>query len=106
MMEGKQGRRPTAHCSTQPCSAVELYWIAHQLMLELMQIWRLEVRTTVTLDDDLVTTAREYVDIRDTSGLLREALKSLIEREAARRLAALGGTEPGLEIPSRRRAAS
>ena len=63
------------------------------------------MRTTVTLDDDLVATAREYVDIKDMSGLLREALKSLIEREAARRLSALGGSEPRLEIAHRRRAA-
>lgn len=63
------------------------------------------MRTTVTLDDDLVAAAREYVDIKDTSGLLREALKSLIEREAARRLSALGGTEPQLELAPRRRAA-
>ncbi len=62
------------------------------------------MRTTVTLDDNLVAMAREYVDIPDTSGLLREALKSLIEREAARRLSALGGTEPQLELPPRRRA--
>ena len=63
------------------------------------------MRTTVTLDDELVATAREYVDIRDMSGLLREALKSLIEREAARRLSALGGTEPQLEVAPRRRTA-
>lgn len=61
------------------------------------------MRTTVTLDDSLVSTAREYVGIKDTSGLLREALKSLIEREAARRLAAMGGTEPQVKPPRRRR---
>ncbi|GAB5508091.1 MAG: type II toxin-antitoxin system VapB family antitoxin [Rhizobiaceae bacterium] len=61
------------------------------------------MRTTVTLDDSLVSTAREYVGIKDTSGLLREALKSLIEREAARRLAAMGGTEPQVKSPRRRR---
>lgn len=63
------------------------------------------MRTTVTLDDELVATAREYVDIKDMSGLLREALKSLIERESARRLSALGGSEPQFEIAPRRRTA-
>jgi hypothetical protein len=34
---------------------------------------------------------------------MREALKALIERESARRLARLGGTEPDLKpIPRRR----
>jgi Arc/MetJ family transcription regulator len=61
------------------------------------------MRTTLALDDDLVRTAREFTGIAEKTALIREALKSLIERESSRRLAALGGTMPDLEdIPRRR----
>jgi Arc/MetJ family transcription regulator len=62
------------------------------------------MRATVTLDDDLVRTARKYSGIQERSALLREALKALIHIEASRRLAALGGTEPELEDIRRTRA--
>lgn len=61
------------------------------------------MRTTVALDDELVATAQEYTGLKEKSALVREALKALIEREAARRLARLGGTEPDLKAPRRRR---
>ncbi|HJQ59831.1 MAG TPA: type II toxin-antitoxin system VapB family antitoxin [Vineibacter sp.] len=62
------------------------------------------MRTTVALDDDLLAEAQAYTGLQEKSALLREALKALLEREAARRLARLGGTEPGLKAPRRRRA--
>jgi Arc/MetJ family transcription regulator len=61
------------------------------------------MRTTITLDDDLVAKAQEYTGIRETSALVREALKLLVQREAARRLALLGGTAPDFVAPPRRR---
>jgi Arc/MetJ family transcription regulator len=61
------------------------------------------MRTTLALDDELVAVAQEYTGLKEKSALVREALKALIEREAARRLARLGGTEPGLKAPPRRR---
>ena len=61
------------------------------------------MRTTLALDDELVSTAQEYTGITEKTALVREALKSLIQREAARRLAALGGSSPEMEdIPRRR----
>jgi Arc/MetJ family transcription regulator len=61
------------------------------------------MRTTLTLDDDLVAKAVELTGIEEKPALIREALKALIAREAARRLALLAGTEPGLKAPPRRR---
>lgn len=61
------------------------------------------MRTTVALDDDLIRTAQEFTGVVEKTALLREALKALIERESARRLASLGGTMPGLKNISRRR---
>jgi Arc/MetJ family transcription regulator len=61
------------------------------------------MRTTVTLDDELVAKAQFYTGIQEKSALIREALKRLIEREAARRLARLGGSMPDLKPVSRRR---
>jgi len=62
------------------------------------------MRTTVALDDDLVRTAQEFTGVAEKTALLREALKALIERESARRLAALGGSMPHLKNVPRRRA--
>lgn len=61
------------------------------------------MRTTVTLDDDLLAQASEAMGITERSVLLHEGLKLIVQREAARRLAALGGTMPGLKLPRRRR---
>jgi Arc/MetJ family transcription regulator len=61
------------------------------------------MRTTVTLDDDLLSRAEQLCGIPERSRLLREALQALVERESARRLARLGGSEPQLEAPRRRR---
>ncbi len=61
------------------------------------------MRTTVTLDDESVRKARFYSGIQETPALLRQALKTLIELEASRRLARLGGTEPDLRPVPRRR---
>ncbi|MBV8106350.1 MAG: type II toxin-antitoxin system VapB family antitoxin [Hyphomicrobiales bacterium] len=63
------------------------------------------MRTTLALDDELVAKAQMLTGVREKSGLIREALKALIERESARRLARLGGSELDLEKPPRRRPA-
>ena len=63
------------------------------------------MRTTVTLDDELLDRAVALTSLHDRGPLLREALSALIERESARRLARLGGSEPDLEAPPRRRPA-
>ena len=60
------------------------------------------MRTTLALDDDLLAKAMSYTGLKEKSALVREALNALIERESARRLALLGGTEPALQpIPRR-----
>ena len=59
------------------------------------------MRTTLALDDDLVATAQRYTGLKEKSALVREALRAFIERESARRLAALGGSEPGLKPVAR-----
>ena len=60
------------------------------------------MRTTLALDDELVSKAQQFTGLKERSALVREALKALIEREAARRLAQLGGAEPQLSVPARR----
>jgi Arc/MetJ family transcription regulator len=60
------------------------------------------MRTTLALDDDLMLEAQRLTGTNEKSALVREALRALIERESARRLAQLGGTEPDLrDIPRR-----
>jgi Arc/MetJ family transcription regulator len=61
------------------------------------------MRTTLAIDDDLLAKAQEYTGLQEKSALVREALIALVEREAARRLARLGGTEPRLRPAPRRR---
>lgn len=61
------------------------------------------MRTTVTLDDELLEKAEEYTGVKERSALLRRALETLIHVEASRRLAKLGGTQHDLKpIPRRR----
>lgn len=60
------------------------------------------MRTTIALDDALVQKAQELTGLHEKSALVREALKALVERESARRLARLGGTEPDLKPVPRR----
>lgn len=62
------------------------------------------MRTTVVLDDKQLAEAQEFTGLKEKSQLLREALKALIERESARRLALLGGSEPDIGAAPRRRA--
>jgi Arc/MetJ family transcription regulator len=61
------------------------------------------MRTTLALDDELVAQAQAFTGLREKSKLVREALKALIERESARRLARLAGSEARLKAPPRRR---
>lgn len=61
------------------------------------------MRTTIALDDELLAKAQEYTGLTSRAAIVHEALKALIHREASRRLARMGGTEPQLEdIPRRR----
>jgi len=64
------------------------------------------VRTTITLDEGLLEEARRLTGTQERTALIREGLRALIERESARRLARLGGTEPELAAPPRRRTSS
>jgi Arc/MetJ family transcription regulator len=61
------------------------------------------VRTTVNIDDKLLSEAQRITGVSEKAVLLREGLRALIERESARRLARLGASEPQLtRIPRRR----
>jgi hypothetical protein len=61
------------------------------------------MRTTVTLDDEVLESLRESTGIRETSALVRQALIEMRQRIAAQRLIALGGSMPNLKAPPRRR---
>ena len=61
------------------------------------------MRTTLALDDELLAKAQEYTGVKEKSALVNHALKMLVQREAARRLALLGGTMPDAKAPPRRR---
>jgi len=63
------------------------------------------MRTTLALDDELIERARALTGVTEKSALVRHGLKALIERESARRLARLGGSEPTLAVAPRRRTA-
>ncbi|MES9939596.1 MAG: type II toxin-antitoxin system VapB family antitoxin [Candidatus Thiodiazotropha sp. 6PLUC1] len=61
------------------------------------------MRTTLNIDDQLLSEAQRICGVTEKTALVREGLRALIERESARRLARLGGSEPQLELPPRRR---
>ncbi|MDT0263784.1 type II toxin-antitoxin system VapB family antitoxin [Jatrophihabitans lederbergiae] len=60
------------------------------------------MRTTLALDDELVLEAQRLTGTSEKSALVRQALRALIERESARRLAQLGGSEPRAKAVPRR----
>jgi Arc/MetJ family transcription regulator len=64
------------------------------------------MRTTIALDDELLAKAESLTGLREKPALIREALRALIERESARRLARLGGSEPKAAAVPRRQAKS
>jgi Arc/MetJ family transcription regulator len=61
------------------------------------------MRTTVTIDDQLMSEAQRITGVVEKAALVREGLKALIERESSRRLAKLGATDPELKSVPRRR---
>jgi Arc/MetJ family transcription regulator len=61
------------------------------------------MRLTLALDNDLLAVAQRLTGVSDKSALVNKALRALIERESARRLARLGGTDPGAYGARRRR---
>lgn len=61
------------------------------------------MRTTVNIDDDLLNEARRMTGLVEKTALVREGLRALIERESARRLARMGGSEGRLKTIPRRR---
>jgi Arc/MetJ family transcription regulator len=61
------------------------------------------MRTTFNIDDDLIVEAQRLTGITERTAVIHEGLRALIERESARRLARLGGTERTLRAPRRRR---
>lgn len=60
------------------------------------------MRTTLALDDDLLAKAQALTGVSEKTALIREALRALIQRESAKRLALLGGSEPQLDAVPRR----
>jgi Arc/MetJ family transcription regulator len=61
------------------------------------------MRTTINLDDQLLGEAQRITGMKERTALIHAGLRALIERESARRLARLGGSEPQLQPVPRRR---
>jgi Arc/MetJ family transcription regulator len=61
------------------------------------------MRTTINLDDELIREAQRLTGLKERTALVHAGLRALIERESARRLARLGGSEPDAKAPRRRR---
>jgi len=70
-------------------------------MLRVMQ--EVTMRTTVTIDSDLLALAAELTGTSERSTLFRKGLEALIQQESARRLARLGGTDPAAVSAPRHR---
>jgi Arc/MetJ family transcription regulator len=60
------------------------------------------MRATIAIDDELFAKAQAFAGVTEKSAVVREALKAFVEREAARRLARLGGTIPNAKAAPRR----
>lgn len=76
---------------------------SHQLVLVWMHSMEITMRTTVTVDDQLMARAQELTGTRERSALIRQALEALVARESARRLSRLGGSDPDADAAPRSR---
>jgi Arc/MetJ family transcription regulator len=65
----------------------------------------MHMRTTLIIDEKLIERARMLTGVQEKTALVRAGLEALIARESGKRLAALGGTQPGLTVVPRRRPA-
>jgi Arc/MetJ family transcription regulator len=65
----------------------------------------MHMRTTLILDDALAAEAMRQTGVKEKTAVVHLGLEALIQRESARRLAALGGLMPRLDVPPRRRSA-
>ena len=63
----------------------------------------MQMRTTLNIDEELLARATELSGLNEKTAVLHAGLKALIQREAARKLAAMGGTERKLKPIARRR---
>lgn len=63
----------------------------------------MHMRTTLNLDEDLLMRARKDTGIQEKTALIHAALRELVAKEAAKRLAALGGSMPDFQAGRRRR---
>jgi Arc/MetJ family transcription regulator len=61
------------------------------------------MRTTINLDEQLIAEAQRMTGTQERTALIHDGLRALIARESARRLARLGGSDPGAKAPRRRR---
>ena len=65
----------------------------------------MHMRTTLILNDALLAEAMRQTGVKEKTAVVHLGLQALIQRESARRLAALGGSMPRLDVPPRRRSA-
>jgi Arc/MetJ family transcription regulator len=63
------------------------------------------MRSTFTIDDELLDKAKDYSGIEGTKDVVHAALKQMVQLEASRRLAKMGGSDPSAKAPPRRRIA-
>lgn len=63
----------------------------------------MHMRTTLNVDDALLSEAQRLSGLKEKTAVVHAGLEALIARQSARRLAALGGTQPGLRFVPRRR---
>jgi Arc/MetJ family transcription regulator len=60
------------------------------------------MRATIAIDDELFAKAQEFAGVNGKSAVVRVALEAFVQREAGRRLASMGGTQPDAKAPPRR----
>ena len=69
----------------------------------LLILMHMKTRTTLILDDELLEEARKLTGLDEKTAVIHEALRALVQRESARQLAELGGSQPDLKPVPRRR---
>lgn len=97
------GIEPATHDRHGGNGLLERRRLLHQLVLCVFQHLELPMRSTISLDDNLMERAKSLTGTKETAALVRQALETLVRVESGKRLIALGGTMPEAEVAPRRR---
>src|SRR5205814_4976603 len=96
-------QRPAWRSVKEKCGGLSLFLILTSRNRMHESCILIHMRTTLNISDDLLKQAARLGGITEKTAVVHAGLEALVARESAKRLAAMGGSEPRLRKIRRRR---